>query len=93
MNLKPAPQDLATWLPDALEVMERNDWRRDDGGILPPVSPSQHSHCTRWAPKDDAELRALLASKTPKFLIARSIGRTYEAVITRAKKLRKEGAL
>lgn len=89
MNLRPAPQDAASWLPQALEVMDRN-------ARLPTARPTYippNREAQPWTPDEDERLVAMLDRDHTPIAIARSMGRTPKAIHWRTHILRKEGAL
>lgn len=89
MNLKLAPQDAVAWLPDALEVMDRN------ARIVtaPATYIPQCREALPWSREEDERLVALVDRNHTPISIARFMGRTPRAINTRCCHLRKEGAL
>jgi len=85
MNLKPAPQSALTWLPAALEVMDRNAripteslhrLREDRSGL-------------RFTADEDARLLAMLRRGERVRTIAEALGRDPSAIHDRLSRLRR----
>lgn len=98
MNLRPAPQDLAAWLPDALEVMERNSYRATPDDRAQAVARKRPTTvATRsgeaWSDEEDLRLIAKVMRGIPRDVIARELKRPVYSVYKRTCVLRQEGAL